>query len=113
MQSKKALKVAREVPTAIARKLTSSQLGRITAAETHALIGAFMLYLLSMYFPGGLLAVGVAYGGLFVVELWKEFRFDVATEQGATIMGGIIDMTLYYVGAALAFVFLVLTHKPL
>lgn len=94
-------------------KLTPAQLGRITAAETHALIGAFLLYILSAYYPGSLLAVGVAYGGLFAVELVKEYWWDVANEQGATYASGTVDLLTYYLGAGIALIALLLTHRPL
>lgn len=94
-------------------KLTPAQIGQITAAETHGLIGGFVFYLLSVYFPGSLWAVGVAYGGLFVVELWKEGSWDMAHEVGATYAGGLLDGAIYYVGAGIALVALILTHRPL
>ncbi|MBF6555517.1 MAG: hypothetical protein IVW52_04995 [Acidimicrobiales bacterium] len=94
-------------------KLTPGQLGLITAEMVHALIGAYLFYLLSAYFPGSLYAVGVAYGGLFAFEVWKEFWLDLRTEQGATVWGGVLDLTMYYVGAGLGLLALVLTHKPL
>ena len=94
-------------------KLTPAQLLEIVSQMVHALIGAFLFYLLSVYFPGSLLAVAVAYVGLFVFELWKEFSLDLATEQGATVAGGVLDLTIYYVGAGIALLALLLTHRPL
>ncbi len=94
-------------------KLTPAELLRIVAQEAHALIGGFLFYLLSAYFPGNLIAVGVAYGGLFVFEVWKEGFWDMAHEAGATYAGGLLDGSMYFVGAGIALIALVLTHKPL
>lgn len=94
-------------------KLTVARLGTVTAAGMHALIGAFLFYLLSVYFPGNLWAVGAAYGGLFAIEVWKEFWLDLRTEQGATVAGGVLDLMIYYAGAGIALLAIVLTHRPL
>ena len=93
--------------------LTLHQLYEICAQETHALIGAFLFYLLSAYFPGSLLAVGVTYGGLAAIEAFKEFWWDVRDEPGETYASGAVDFSFYYVGALAAFLGLVLTHRPL
>ncbi len=94
-------------------KLTTGQLGKITASETHALLGAFLFYLMSVYFHGNLIAVGVAYGSLLVIEIWKEGVWDMAHEVGATYAGGVVDGVMYYIGAGIALLALLATHKPL
>lgn len=93
--------------------LTLHQLYEICAQEVHALVGALLFYLLSAYFPRDLEAVGIAYGGLAVVEALKEFYWDVRNEPGETYASGAVDFSFYYVGALAAFFALVLTHKPL
>ena len=94
-------------------RLTPAQLLEVVSQMVHALIGAFLFYLLSVYFPGNLAAVAVTYGGLLVVEFVKEFYVDLKVEQGATVASGTLDLVMYYVGAGIAFLALVLTHRPL
>lgn len=93
--------------------LTKDQLLLVVAQQVHALIGAFLFYLLSTYFPGSLLAVAITYGGLLGVEVWKEGFWDMANEPGATYAGGLVDGMFYYIGAGIALVALLLTHRPL
>ena len=94
-------------------KLSPARLDEITAQQVHGLIGGFLFYLLSVYFPGNLIAVGVAYGSLLVIEIWKEGVWDMAHEVGATYAGGVVDGVMYYIGAGIALLALLATHKPL
>lgn len=49
-------------------KLTVAQLEKITSAETHALIGGFLLFILAVYFPGNLVAVALVFSALFLTH---------------------------------------------
>jgi hypothetical protein len=93
--------------------LTLHQLYEICAQETHALIGAFLFYLMAFYLPGNLLVVGVVFGVLAVIETFKEFWWDIRNEPGETYLSGAIDFSFYYVGALAGFIGLMVTHRLL